>query len=358
LGPWASGLAFAALLLLGACDSHEPAPVPEIRPVRVITVDKQTGGDTVSLTGTIQAQNEVNLSFRIEGRMIERLVNVGDTVEPGQLIAILDPENERNALRSAQAAVSAAASKLTEARGNYDRQRQLLDGGWTTRAAYDAAVRARQTAQAEVDNAQAQASIAEDRLSYTKLLADSAGTVTERGAETGEVVRPGQMIVQLARKDGRDAVFDVPPQIKDQAPADPEITVMLTMDPSVAAIGRVREISPRADPVTGTFQIRVGLSDPPPQMRLGVTVTGQMHIDRGGGISIPATALTGSDGQPAVWIVDPATMTVALRNIEVGGFDQSRVLVERGVAPGDVVVTAGVQALRPGQKVRLLGASL
>jgi RND family efflux transporter MFP subunit len=133
---------------------------------------------------------------------------------------------------------------------------------------------------------------------------------------------------------------------------------MLTMDPSVAAIGRVREISPRADPVTGTFQIRVGLSDPPPQMRLGVTVTGQMHIDRGGGISIPATALTGSDGQPAVWIVDPATMTVALRNIEVGGFDQSRVLVERGVAPGDVVVTAGVQALRPGQKVRLLGASL
>jgi RND family efflux transporter MFP subunit len=346
-----------ALTLLVACHSEKTPPAAEIRPVRVVTIEKRTGGETVSLTGTVQAQTEVNLAFRIDGRMVERLVNVGDEVEAGQVVARLDPENERNALRSAQAAVSAAAGQFTEARNNFDRQSTLLEGGWTTRVRYDQAAQARQTTQAQLDGAHAQLNIAEDRLRYTDLVADAPGTVTLRGAEPGEVVRQGQMILQIARKDGRDAVFDVPPQIKDDAPADPLIKVSLTMDPNVTATGRVREVSPRADPATGTFQVRVGLSDPPPQMRLGATVTGRMQIDRAGDIAIPATALTETSGHPAVWIVDPATMTVALRGIEIASFDQISVLVERGVEPGDVVVAAGVQALRPGQKVRLLGAA-
>lgn len=344
-------------MLLAACGPAAAPPAPDIRPVRVVTVEKQAGGETVSLTGTVQAQTEANLAFRIDGRMVERLVNVGDQVKGGQVVARLDPENERNALRSARAAVAAAAGQLDEARNNYDRQRELLAGGWTTRVRYDQASQARQTAQAQLDSAHAQLRIADDRLSYTELVADAAGTVTARGAEPGEVVRAGQMIVQIARQDGRDAVFDVPPQVKDQAPADPLIEVFLTMDPNVAVKGRVREVSPRADPVTGTFQVRVGLPELPPQMRLGATVTGRMRIDRGADLAIPASALTGTDRQPAVWVVDPASMTVALRPIEIAHFDQVRVVVARGIEPGDVVVTAGVQALRPGQKVRLLGAA-
>ena len=353
----AAAVACLALMLLAACNRKEPPPAPEIRPVRVITIETRTGGETISLTGTIQAQVEVNLAFRIDGRMVERLVNVGDKVEAGQVVARLNSDNERNAVRGAQAAVSAAAAHLTEARNNFDRQSQLLEGGWTTRVRYDEAVRTRQTMQAQLDNAHVEMSIAQDRLSYTDLVADAAGTVTARGAEPGEVVRAGQMIVQIARKDGRDAVFDVPPQVKDQAPAEPVVTVSLTMDPSITATGRVREVSPRADPVTGTFQVRVGLSDPPPQMRLGTTVTGRMKIDRGGDIAVPASALTEIEDLPAVWVVDPASMTVEMRMIEIVSFDQSQVLVARGIEPGDLVVTAGVHALRPGQKVRLLGAA-
>lgn len=350
-------LSCLALLMLAACGPAAAPPAPDIRPVRVVTVEKQPGGETVSLTGTVQAQTEVNLAFRIDGRMVERLVNVGDELKAGQVVARLDPENEQNALRAARAAVAAASGQLNEARNNYDRQRQLLEGGWTTRVRYDQALQGQQTAQAQLDSAHAQLSIAEDRLSYTVLAADAAGSVTMRGPEPGEVVRAGQMIVQLARQDGRDAVFEVPPQVKDQAPADPVIEVSLTMDPAVTATGRVREVSPRADPATGTFQVRVGLSNLPPQMRLGATVTGRMRIDRGADIAVPASALTGTERQPAVWIVDPASMTVALRPIEIAQFDQSRVVVARGIEPGDVVVTAGVQALRPGQKVRLLGAA-
>lgn len=348
-------LALAVTALLAGCDDPPPAP-PEIRPVRVITVEPRAGGEVVSLTGTVEAQTEVNLAFRIDGRMVQRLVNVGDRVAPGQVVARLDPQNEENAVRAARAALNAARGQLVEARNNYQRQRELLQSGFTTRVRYDQALQTLQTVQASVDAAQAQVNIAENRLGYTALEADAAGTVTARGAEPGEVVQAGRMILQLARDDGRDAVFDVPPALKDQAPADPVIEVALTMDPAVQAVGRVREVSPRADAVTGTFRVRVGLADPPPAMRLGSTVTGRMEIGGGAVIAVPPAALTRTQGQPAVWIVDPQTQQVALRTVEVLRFDPARVIIGQGLEAGDIVVTAGVQALRPGQKVRLLGA--
>jgi RND family efflux transporter MFP subunit len=344
------------VILLGACGASEEAAEPEIRPVRVITVEEGTGGDTVSLTGTVQAATTVNLAFRIDGRMTERLVNVGDAIAPGQVVARLDPSDEEDALRAARADLAAATGQLVEAQNNYQRQSTLLKDGWTTRVRYDEARQTLETAQSRADAAQAQLNIATNRLNYTELDADAAGTVTAVGAEPGEVVQAGRTIVQIARAGGRDGVFDVPAQIMDMATADPEIEVTLTMNPAVTAIGRVREVAPRADPVTGTFEVRVGLADPPAAMRLGSTVTGRMEVGLASGIEIPAAALTRADRQPAVWVVDPATETVALRNIEVLRYDPARVIVAQGLTAGDVVVTAGVQALRPGQKVRLLGA--
>lgn len=347
--------ALLALLLTGACKPSEQAAPPEIRPVRVITVAKREAGDSVSLTGTVQAQTEVNLAFRIGGRMVGRLVNVGDKVEAGQVVAWLDQEDAKNNLRSARATLQAAEGQLVEAEADYKRQEDLLRGGWTPRARYDQARQVLQTAHSRVDDARARLAIAENNLGWTVLEADAPGIVTARGAEPGEVVAPGRMIVQIARDDGKDAVFDVPPAVRDAASPDPEVTVSLTLDPSVRARGRVREVSPRADPATGTFQVRVGLIDPPAAMRLGSTVTGRMQLGQGGGIELPATALTRADGGSAVWVVDPASQTVALRKVEVLRHDPASVLIAEGVDPGDIVVTAGVQALRPGQKVRLLG---
>jgi RND family efflux transporter MFP subunit len=116
----------------------------------------------------------------------------------------------------------------------------------------------------------------------------------------------------------------------------------------------VREVSPRADPVTGTFAVRVRLIDPPPAMRLGSTVSGRMKLDAAPGIEVPVAAVVRADGKSAVWVVDKQTGTVSLRDIGVRSADATSVQVSSGLNPGDVVVTAGVQALRPGQKVRLL----
>ena len=149
-----------------------------------------------------------------------------------------------------------------------------------------------QTAQAQVDAAEAQLKAAHDQVGFTELKADAPGVVTAIGPRGGEVVQAGQMIVRLARKDGRDAVFDVPAQVLRSAPSDPMIAVTLTDDPRVTATGRVREVAPQADPVTRTFEVKVGLTDPPEAMRLGATVTGRIEPEAVPIIEIPATALT------------------------------------------------------------------
>jgi RND family efflux transporter MFP subunit len=130
--------------------------------------------------------------------------------------------------------------------------------------------------------------------------------------------------------------------------------VHLAEDPTVTAMGRVREVGEQADPVTRTFQVKVGLTDPPPAMRLGSTINGSVQLNSAPVITIPASALTQFNQQPAVWIVDPSKLTVSMRNIDVLRYDPGTVIISYGLDTGDIVVTAGAQALHPGQKVRLL----
>jgi RND family efflux transporter MFP subunit len=288
--------------------------------------------------------------------MIERPVNVGDVVKAGQIVARLDPQNQQNSLRSAQADLASAQAVLTQTRLAFGRQQKLLVDGWTTKARFDEAQQALVTAQAQVDSAQAHLRIAQDQLSYTDLSSDAPGAVTAVGAEPGEVVRAGQMVVQLARQGGRDAVFDVPEELIRTGPRDPVVEIVLTDDPQVKATGRVREVAPQADPATRTFQVKVGIIDPPEAMRLGSTVTGSIRLSAPPGVEVPASVLTEANGSPAVWVVDPQSQIVSLRNVDVLRYDPATVIISQGLETGEIVVTAGVQTLRPGQKVRLLGA--
>jgi membrane fusion protein, multidrug efflux system len=347
-------IALFASSLLAACQRETEAAPPEVRPVRTVIVAKRDVGETLTYTGRIEAEVETRLSFRIGGRMIERSVNVGDRVEPGQLVAKLEPHNELNALRSAQAVVTAAQAQFTEAQNNYERQKFLLARDVASRVQYERAEQTRDTAHAQLDSAQAQLKVAEDQVSDTELKADAGGIVIGTAAESGEVVQAGQLIVRVAPKGGRDAVFDVPGQVLRSAPSDPSVKVSLTDDPTVTTVGRVREVAPQADPVTRMFEVKVGLTDPPDGMRLGATVIGQLQLDSAPTIEIPASGLTEFDRKPAVWVVDPSSLTVSLRNVEVLRHNPATVAISSGLETGDIVVTAGVQALHPRQKIRLL----
>lgn len=347
-------LGFVALFAAG-CDRSAETEEPIVRPVRVVTVTKPQSGESLTLSGVVEAKTEADLSFRIAGRVVERLASVGDRVDAGQLLARLDSQDEENALRAARASLAAAEGKFVEAETNYGRQRQLLDRGHTTRQRYDQAVQTLNTLRSQVDMATAQLAIAKNRLDDTNLYADAPGEITARGADTGEVVQPGLMVFRVARKDGRDAVFDAPSSLLARGSRDATVEVALSIDPSVVATGRVREVAPQADAQTGTFRVRVGLKNPPAEMRLGSTVTGSVTIEGATGIVVPASALSRSNGVPSVWVLDTVSGTVSPRPVDVAAYRASEVLVAEGLVPGDVVVTAGVQSLRPGQKVRLLG---
>lgn len=347
-----------ACLALAGCGKRQGAEeAAPARPVRTVTVATKNMTETATLTGHVAAEDEAALSFRISGRMMERLVNVGDHIVPGEILAMLDPQDEVNALRSAQASLTAAEAELHQTTAAFERQRTLLAQGHTTRSQFDLSEKAMLTARAQVENGHVQVNLAGDRVSYTMLTSDAEGTVTARGAEPGEVVQAGQMIVRVARVGGRDAVFGVPPQLLRSAPANPDITVSLASDPSVEAAGVVREVAPQADPVTRTFEVKVSLINPPAAMRLGSTVNGVIHLTPRPGIEVPASALTEANRQPAVWIVDPAKLTVSLRDVQITQFNPDNVVVTHGLQTGDIVVTAGAQELHPGQQVRLLGPS-
>jgi len=348
-------VALLGLSLLGGCD--KPQPAAEIRPVRTVTAVAGSDGEPVSLTGHVRARTDESLAFRIDGRLIARRVEVGQVVQPNDLIAELDPQPQLDALHQAQGKLAAAEATLHEATNTVERKRTLTNQGWATRADYDAAERAFQTAKAQLDVAKAQLHEAEDHFGYSQLRADAPGVVVSKAAEAGEVVRAGQTIVTVAHHDGADAVFDVPASLMRQVSPDALITIALTDDPNIQTTGRVRETAPQADPTTRSFQVKVGLDAWPEAIRLGATVFGRTRMLGGKEIELPSTALTMVDNQPAVWVVDPKSLQVSLRTVELQRHASSSIVVSKGVEPGELVVTAGVHALRSGQKVRILGAA-
>ncbi|WP_246504793.1 efflux RND transporter periplasmic adaptor subunit [Microvirga antarctica] len=339
-----------------ACERDAGAERPGPRPVHVLVVKPGTIDNDVVFSGDIQAQNEVAFSFRIGGKLLDRPLNVGDHVSAGQILARLDPQTEANDVRAAEATEAAARGQVTKARNAFSRQEELMAQGFTTRPLFDQAQQALRTAQAQLDDAEARSETARDRLGFTELRADAEGIVTARGAEPGEVVRPGQMILQVARANGRDAVFDVPAAMLRSTPRDPIVRVALASDPAVMATGRLREVATQADPATRTFRVRVGLDLPPREMALGASVVGRMALDSATVISVPASALTASGQDPAIWVVDPVTMGVSLRPVVVLRYGPSDVTISEGLKPGETVVVAGSQALHPGQVVKVLPA--
>lgn len=345
-------------VVAGACGS-EAEKQADIRPVRTVVADPSPIDDDRQAVGEIRARHESDLGFRIGGKLVSRLVDVGVTVSKGGVLARLDEQDTQNKLKSVEADLAAANAVLVEAEGAEARLKQLIGSGATTRANYDAALRNLRSAEARVASAKASLALAKDQLDYTELRAEFDGIVTAVGAEPGQVVATGQMVVRLARPDEKDAVFAIAETAFRGRPAEerPEILVRLLASPDVTAEGVAREISPVADPATRTFQVKVTLKSPPPQMRFGSSVVGRLKVSTAPVVVLPGSALFEKGSKPAVWIVDPTSKAVRLTEVVVSRYDSDKVVISDGLVKGDVVVTAGVNRLREGQQVRLVGAA-
>lgn len=351
---WRLLVAGLALAPLAGCGEAAPKE-PEVKSVRTMVVEPRLIEDDRRAVGEVRPRYESEIGFRIAGKVVARSVDVGASVKKGDLLARLDTQDFRNKLKSAESDIVAAQAVLTEAEATEGRLRHLLANGNTTRANYDVALKNLRSAEAKLDAAKAAMDMAKDQLSYAELRADFDGIVTAVNAEAGQVVNVGQTIVRLARPEEKDAVFAIAEAAFERRANSerPEIVATLLSNPSITAEGVVREISPVADPATRTFQVKVTLRNPPEQMRFGGSVIGRVKTSSKTVVVLPGSSLFDKAGQPAVWVVDPASATVLLKPVVVARYETDRVVIGEGLAQGEIVVTAGVNRLRENQKVRL-----
>jgi membrane fusion protein, multidrug efflux system len=254
---------------LGAESTATGRPVA----VAITTARFEPHAEVLALTGEIRARNSSQLSFRLSGRIVERLFDVGDHVRKGDLLARLDPAQQQADVANAEAALAAAEAGARQAGSAFDRQKALLEKGFTTQSAFEAALRAVQTTTGTVKSAKANLDIARTTLAYTELRADADGIITTRTADAGEIAAAARPIFTIAADGPRDAVFEVYEQLFLSVTTAPDVTVSLVRDPSVAVLGKVREISPTVETRTGTVRVKVDLTSAPAAMSLGAPVT-------------------------------------------------------------------------------------
>ncbi|MGN8119121.1 efflux RND transporter periplasmic adaptor subunit [Labrys sp. 22185] len=342
-----SGLALA----LGGCGDKESSPVPTPLAVQAQIVTASQKIQSVALTGEIKARVQSDLAFRVTGRLTERFVEIGDHVEAGQMLAKLEPQEQEADVASATAGVQSAEATLRQTTAAFDRQQTLLANGFTTQGNYDNALQALQAARATLDAVRSNLGTAREQLAYTTLTASASGIVVSRSAEAGQVVDAAQSVFTVARDGERDAVFEVNEGLLSHRPADGSIEVALVSDPTVIAIGHIREVAPAVDPSTGTVRVKFSIDAPPAAMTLGTAVTGTGRFQPGKVFALPSSAFFTQNGNPAVWTVDPQTHVATIKPISVDSYRTDEILVADGLQSGDVVVTAGTQLLHPGQTV-------
>lgn len=321
--------------------------------VRVTTAKLAPYGETLALTGEIRARASSQLSFRLSGRIAERISDVGDHVRKGDLLARLDPSQQQADVANAEAALAAAEAAARQAAAAFDRQKTLLDKGFTTQSAFDAATKAVRTTGGTVESAKAAVDIAHANLAYTELRADADGVITARNADAGEIVAAARPVFVVAADGPRDAVFDVYEQLFLSITTLPDVTVNLVKDPSVSVPGKVREISPTVETRTGTVRVKVDIGNPPAAMSLGAPVIGRIDSRDMPAVLLPAGALNESNGDAAVWVITGTS--AELRPISIAAYTTANIVVVSGLADGDRVVTSGGKLLRPGATVDVVG---
>lgn len=343
-----------AMTCLAGCKPAEPPPEPP-RAVNVVRIEAGKGANTANYTGDVRARYETALGFRVGGKIASRLVDVGDVVRKGQVLMRLDPSDQRLSEQAAGDALSAARASHDQAVTDFKRFEDLFRRGFISAAEFDRHRTTLDVATARLSEARAQLDMARNQADYTTLHAQADGVVTLVDAEAGQVVGPGQPVVRVARPGQKEVAFSVPENQLDRVHSGVSVRVDLWALPGHAYAGRVREVSPVADPVTRTYLAKASITDADRQVQLGMTAA--VHVEEGESpsvIRLPTTALFQKGDDTAVWVVDPASSQVTLRPVKVGRYAEDYITVVEGLEPGQMVVRAGVQKLFPNQKVRVL----
>lgn len=344
-------LGLGVFALLTACGDKKPVE-KDLPRVFVQAVKPADYAASVTLTGDVQARVQTELSFRVGGKIIQRMVDVGDRVSAKQVLAKLDPKDLQTNVNSAQAQVVAEQARVTQTSAAFVRQQKLLPKGYTSQSEYDSAQAALRSSQSALTAAQAQLANAREQLSYTALIAEAPGVITARQAEVGQVVQATVPIFSLARDGERDAVFNVYESLLTERPEGETLAVSLLDNPAIKTTGTVREVTPAVSAQTGTVQVKVSLSSLPEGMQLGSVVSATAKLPGKAAVELPWSALTKNISEPAVWLVD-GEGKAQLHTVTVGRYLTGKVIISAGLDGGEKVIIAGGQLLHPGVKVEI-----
>ena len=340
------------LPFLSACSKEEAAPEP-VRPVLHVEANAISEESLGRFAGNIEARFESTLGFRVGGRIAQRNVDVGSEVAKGALLATLDPTDQQNNVRARQGDLARIQAQWINAQANARRQQELFDRGVGAQAQLDIAQTDLKTTSSSLEQARAALSQAQDQLGYSELRTDHAAVVTRWQAEAGQVVTAGQEVVTLARPDVKEAVIDLPGSLADQLPTGVELKVASQLDPQISTTATLREIEPQAERTTRTRRARLTLTDTPEAFRLGTAISVSLSSAIASRTELPINALQEVDGKAQVWIIDRQNQTVSPRVVDVISRSNDSFVLNNGVKPGEWVVSAGVNSLKPGQKVKV-----
>lgn len=347
------------ILSLGVCLAacQKPAePPPPTRPALVVIAGKTADNSAMILVGEVKSRFEANLGFRINGKIIERKVDVGSYVKKGQVIARLDATDTNLSAQAASADVRAAEANYALASAELERQRILFNKKFISQSALDIRLAELKTSAARLSQVKAAAAVSGNQSRYTALVADRDGVVTKINAEPGQVVETGAMIVQIVDTKQIEVLVAVPESRMANVKTGNLVTIKLWADREKTYTGKVREVAPAANSATRAFDVRVAITDADEAVKLGMTAGVRFTQNAADEIIIPATALTQIDGKNSVWVIDrlkEANLGVANpRAVSAGQYTEDGVSITSGLQAGEMVAIAGVHTLIKGQKVK------
>ncbi len=346
----------ALALALAGCNDTAAQHAAPIRPVLVAPVHYEAQARDRSFVGTVRPRIESDLGFRVGGKVLKRLVEVGAMVNPGQALATLDEVDLKLQAEQAEAELRAAGGVLAQAAAAESRTKELRQKGWSTDAQLDQAKAAGDEARARVNRAERQVELTKNSLSYATLVADAPGVVTATLIEPGQVVSAGQTAFRVARLAEKEVVVAVPETLLGRAKTG-EARVSIWSVPDKVYVVKLRELAPSADPATRTYLAKFSMPGAGDEVQLGMTAMLILSEPSSERVArLPLSALFDQGAGPSVYTADATTGTITLKPVSVKAYESNDVLISGGVAEGAKVVTLGVQKLDPAEKVRVVSS--
>lgn len=341
----------SASVMLSACKKPEE-PIPAPRPALVMTITEEGATTGMTLVGEVTARYESAQGFRVNGKIIERKVEIGASVKKGQLLARLDNADASLSVQSSAADVSAAEAQLALAKANLERQRQLIDKKFISAASLDSFEAQFKSAAARLQQTRAQTSVNNNLSRYTALTADRDGIVTAIRAEPGQVVTAGEVIARIIDPTQLEVQIPVPESRMSNIAVNDPATLRLWAKREKTYQARIREIAPAADAVTRSFLVKVSILDADENVRLGMTAGVKLSKQDSTAILVPSAAVTQRNDEATVWLLDNHSNKVSPKAVSLASYREDGALISDGLNIGDTIVIAGVDALQAGQQVR------